>query len=164
MKNKYNNKYNNIELWKVYWGRLQVSKNAYLLKLLNRPLKSSSFQRRHPCFFWFRPMLQYIQQIYMVMHFALHILVKDMANLQGSCLISLQEEMTYLKYILIEEMSFIGKKLLTHIMLDFIKLFLKKIFIAFGRRSIIWSVIWDNCFQLWIMHVKLMWDKYGTYS
>ena len=49
------------------------------------------------------------------MHFALHIPVKDMINLDGPRLINLQEEMRSVKYILIDEMSFIGINLLTHI-------------------------------------------------
>ena len=49
------------------------------------------------------------------LHSALKIPVRDMIELQGSRLISLQEEMRHVKYILIDEMSFIGRNLLTHI-------------------------------------------------
>ena len=48
-------------------------------------------------------------------HSALHIPIRDMINLQGLRLITLQQEMRHIRYILIDEMSFIGRKLLTHI-------------------------------------------------
>jgi hypothetical protein len=50
-----------------------------------------------------------------IIHYVLHIPIKDMDYLQGSCLITLQEDTKNVKYILIDEMSFIGRILLMKI-------------------------------------------------
>ena len=60
-----------------------------------------------------------------------------MTNLDGSRLINLQEEMRSIKYILIDEMSFIGKKLLTHINARLHQAFPESAYVPFGGRSII---------------------------
>ena len=48
-------------------------------------------------------------------HSKLKILVKDFMQLEGTHLTSFQEEMSHIKYILIDEMIFIGDKLLENI-------------------------------------------------
>ena len=70
-------------------------------------------------------------------HSALKIPVRDMIELQGSRLISLQEEMRHVKYILIDEMSFIGRNLLTHIDARLRQAFPENANVPFGGRSII---------------------------
>jgi hypothetical protein len=73
----------------------------------------------------------------MTIHSALHIPVRDMTNLQGSCLITLQEEMRHIKYILIDEMSFIGRNLLTQIDARLRQAYSENSIVPFGGRSII---------------------------
>ena len=48
-------------------------------------------------------------------HSTLDIPIKEITNLQGSHLITLQEEMKHVKYIIIDEMHFIGINLLIKI-------------------------------------------------
>ena len=48
-------------------------------------------------------------------HSALHISIKEINLLQGPSLINLQQELGNIKYILIDEMSFIGKNILIRI-------------------------------------------------
>jgi len=48
-------------------------------------------------------------------HSSFYIPVRNFTNLQGSCLLTLQHEMKHVKYILIDEMSFIGRNMLMHI-------------------------------------------------
>ena len=45
----------------------------------------------------------------------LKIPIKDMQPLQGQTLIAFKEELKYIKYIIIDEMSFLGPKLLLKI-------------------------------------------------
>ena len=45
-----------------------------------------------------------------IVHYALHIPIKEINPFRGPSLINLQEELRSVKYILIDEMSFIGKK------------------------------------------------------
>jgi hypothetical protein len=70
-------------------------------------------------------------------HSALCIPVRDMNDLQGSCLISLQEEIKHVKYILIDEMSFIGKNLLKSIDARLQQAFPEHSTVFFGGRSVI---------------------------
>ena len=48
----------------------------------------------------------------LTIHARLKIPIKEMQPLQNQALTTFQEEMKYIKYILIDEMSFIGQKLL----------------------------------------------------
>ena len=48
-------------------------------------------------------------------HSKLRIPIKDMQPLQGQALMAFQEELKYIKYIIIDEMSFLGPKLLLKI-------------------------------------------------
>ena len=70
-------------------------------------------------------------------HSALHISIKEITHLQGPQLITLQEEMKYVKYILIDEMSFIGRNLLIKIDSRLRQAFPESANIPFGGRSII---------------------------
>jgi len=65
------------------------------------------------------------------------ILVRDMNYLQGLCLITLQGEIKHTKYILIDEMIFIGKKLLKSIDARLRQDFPEHSTIFFGGRSVI---------------------------
>ena len=48
-------------------------------------------------------------------HSTLKIPVNDFSQLEGTCLTVFQEEMSHVRYILIDEMRFIGEKLLENI-------------------------------------------------
>jgi len=48
-------------------------------------------------------------------HSTLHLPMNDLMPLQGNALAKFQEELRHIRYILIDEMSFIGPKLLSHI-------------------------------------------------
>jgi len=48
-------------------------------------------------------------------HFSMHLPIKDLMPLEGNALAKFQEELRHIRYILIDEMSFIGLKLLNHI-------------------------------------------------
>ena len=68
-------------------------------------------------------------------HSALHIPIKDVNPLRGPSLINLQEEYKNVKYILIDEMNFIGKNLLTRIDSRLHQAFPENDNIPFGGRS-----------------------------
>ena len=70
-------------------------------------------------------------------HSALKIPIKDMHPLSGQGLTTFQEAMRYIRYILIDEMSFIGPKLLLKIDIRLHEYFPNDQSIHFGGRSII---------------------------
>ena len=70
-------------------------------------------------------------------HLTLNIPIKEMTNLQGSCLITMQEEMKHVKYILMDEMSFNARNILIKIDSILQHAFPKNAIIPFGGRSII---------------------------
>ena len=70
-------------------------------------------------------------------HSALHISIKEINPLRGPSLINLQEELRSVKYILIDEMSFIRKNLLIRIDSRLHQVFPENATIPFGGRSII---------------------------
>ena len=70
-------------------------------------------------------------------HSTLHIPIKEINPLRGPSLINLQEELRSVKYILIDEMSFIGKNLLIRIDSRLRQAFPENATIPFGGRSII---------------------------
>ncbi|XP_059076335.1 uncharacterized protein LOC131875721 [Cryptomeria japonica] len=70
-------------------------------------------------------------------HSALKIPIKDMHPLQGQALTVLQEDMKYVRYILIDEMSFIGPKLLLRIDMRLHEAFPNRQHLPFGGISII---------------------------
>ena len=70
-------------------------------------------------------------------HFAFHILFKEITHLQGSHLINLQEEMKHVMYILIDEMCFTGRNMLRKIDSRLREAFPKNSNIPFGGRPIV---------------------------
>lgn len=72
-----------------------------------------------------------------MVHSSLHIPIKEITHLQGSHLITLQEEFKNVKYILNIEMSFIERKLLIKIDSRLQQDFLKNSNIPLGGRSVI---------------------------
>ena len=70
-------------------------------------------------------------------HSALHIQIKEINPLRGPSLINLQEELRFVKYILINEMSFIGKNILIRIDSRLRQAFPENANIPFGGRSIL---------------------------
>ena len=70
-------------------------------------------------------------------HYALYIPIKEINPLRGSSLINIQEDFLNVKYILIDEMSFIGKNLLIKIDSRLRLAFPENANIPFGGRSII---------------------------
>ncbi|XP_059074789.1 uncharacterized protein LOC131874875 [Cryptomeria japonica] len=70
-------------------------------------------------------------------HSALRIPIKEMHPLQGQTLASFQESMYFIRYIIIDEMSFIGPKLIQHIDIRLREAFATHNQLPFGGHSII---------------------------
>ena len=78
------------------------------------------------------------------MHYALHILIKHMTNLEGSCLVSIQEEIRRVKNFLINEMSLIGRNILTQIDAQLHLPFLENYMFLLEGDQLYWSMIYEN--------------------
>ena len=70
-------------------------------------------------------------------HSALKIPIRDMKPLQGQSLALFQEQMRHIRYILIDEMSFLGSRLFMQIDARLREAFQDKNNCPFGGRSII---------------------------
>jgi hypothetical protein len=95
----------------IIQGTIDIGK-SYLICDIKHSLEIESLPHKTPLLL-LDPITVAVFNIFtMTIHYALHILVRDTTILQGSCLITLQEEMIHIKYTIIDEMSFIGGNLL----------------------------------------------------
>ena len=92
-----------------------------------------------------------------------------MQPLQGRNLVVFQEEMQHIRYILIDEMSFIGPRLFLHMDSQLWEAFLREKNIPFGGRSIILvgdlgklPLVRDKPMYAGNMTCKVLWKTFNT--
>ena len=113
------------------------TRNSYLIGAIKNTLDSLSLRRKSPLLLLATTGVAAFNISATTIHSGLHISIKEITHLQGPQLITLQEEMKYVKYILIDEMSFIGRNLLIKIDSRLCQAFPESANIPFGGRSII---------------------------
>ena len=94
-------------------------------------------------------------------------MIKDMQPLQGQALIAFQEELKYIKYIIIDEMSFLGPKLLLKIVSRLREALPHRKYVHFGGVSVIFfgdlaqlPLVMDKWIYTSNLTTKLIWDQF----
>ena len=87
---------------------------SFLIHFLSHHFSSSSKNGKSPLLLLASMRIAAFNICVRTIHLALRIPIKDVRPLQGSNLVVFQEEMQHIRYILIDEMSFIGPRLFLH--------------------------------------------------
>lgn len=102
-------------------------------------------------------------------HFGLRIPISFMKPLEGQSLLNLQEKLRHVKYILIDEMSFIGPKMLAQIDERLLEAFPSNRNTPFGGRSIILvghlgqlPPVKDTPIYVGMSHGNALWQNFDT--
>ena len=111
--------------------------NSYLIGAIKNTLENLSHPGKSPLLLLAPTGVADFNISPRIVHSALHIPIKEINPLRGPSLINIQEDLRNVKYILIDEMSFIGKNILIRIDSRLCQAFLENANIPFGGRSII---------------------------
>ena len=120
----------------VIQGTVSTGK-SYLIHYISHALASSMTTEKSPLLLLAPTGIATFNIHAKTIHSALKIHIKDMQPLKGRSLSIFQEEMRHIQYVLIDEMSFIGPKLLIQIDSRLREAFPKNKSAPFGGRSII---------------------------
>ncbi|XP_057853551.2 uncharacterized protein LOC131063676 [Cryptomeria japonica] len=132
----YNQVDNAMPLYMIIQGTVGTGK-SYLIHAIHQTLNNASGSQCSPLLLLAPTGVAAFNIGASTIHSSLRIPIVDFAELEGTRLTSLQEEIQHIKYILIDEMSFIGQNLLQNIDSRLRQAFLEKSNMSFGGRSII---------------------------
>ena len=113
------------------------TEKSYLIGAIKNTLENLSHPGKSPLLLLAPTWVEGFNISATTVHYVLHISIKYVNPLRGPSLINLQEEFRNVKYILIDEISFIGKILLIKIDSRLHQAFPENANIPFGGRSII---------------------------
>ncbi|XP_057838552.2 uncharacterized protein LOC131048569 [Cryptomeria japonica] len=132
----YNQVDNAMPLYMIIQGTAGTGK-SYLIHAIRQTLNDASGSQCSPLLLLAPTGVAAFNIGASTIHSTLRIPIADFAELEGTRLTSLQEEIQHIKYILIDEMSFIGQNLLQNIDSRLRQPFPEKSNMSFGGRSII---------------------------
>ena len=127
---------NNEPLRMIIQGTAGTGK-SYLIGAIRQTLELDSFPDKSPLLLLAPTGVAAFNISASTVHSSLHIPIKEKIDLDGARLIKFQEELRHVKYILIDEMSFIGRNLLSCIDSRLRQAFPENSLFPFGGRSII---------------------------